>query len=80
VELATTCNNNEKRLDAEKNAELSTKWTKTTWKGFGYTIRRGRNTDVKALLLPNDDIFIVYNRQQYIKTFVLSEFSFHAFN
>jgi len=32
--LTTTCNKNEQQQDAKNNAELYTKWTKTTWKIF----------------------------------------------
>jgi len=32
--LAATCNKNEQQQGAKNNAELSTKWTKTTWKTF----------------------------------------------
>lgn len=33
IKLATTCNTNEQQ-DAKNNAELQTKWTKTSWKTF----------------------------------------------
>jgi hypothetical protein len=45
IKLAT-CNKNEQQQDAKTNAELQTKWTKTTWKNFGETIRRGRNGSI----------------------------------
>jgi hypothetical protein len=32
----------------QNNAELYTKWTKTIWKTFEETIRRGRNRSLKA--------------------------------
>jgi hypothetical protein len=32
----------------KNNAELQTKWMKTSWKTFGETIRRGRNRSIKA--------------------------------
>ena len=35
-------------LCAYNNAELQTKWMKTTWKAFEETIRRGLNRSIKA--------------------------------
>jgi hypothetical protein len=40
--MATTCNTNEQQEVAKNNAELKTKWTKTTWKAFEKIIRRRR--------------------------------------
>jgi hypothetical protein len=48
MKLATTSNKNEQQEDAKNIAELWTKWTKTTWKTFEKTIRRGRNRHLKA--------------------------------
>jgi 23S rRNA maturation mini-RNase III len=53
--LATTCNKNEQQQNAKNNADLWTEWTKTTWKAFEETIRRDRNTPVKASLRTVDD-------------------------
>jgi hypothetical protein len=41
-DMATTCNRNEQQQDAKNNVELQTEWTKTTWKTFEQTIRRGQ--------------------------------------
>ena len=38
-----------------KNAELWTQWTKTTWKTFEETVRRGRSRSIKAELVTDDD-------------------------
>jgi len=46
--LATTCGKNEQQQDGKNSSELQTEWTKTTWKTFEKTIRRGRNRSVKA--------------------------------
>jgi len=46
--LATTCNKNKQEQDAKNNAELWNEWTKTTWKSFELTIRRGQNKSIKA--------------------------------
>ena len=35
----------------QNNAELYTKWTKTTWKTFEETIRRGWNRSIKAYVV-----------------------------
>ena len=48
IKLATTCIKNEQEQDAENNAELETKWTKTSLKTFEETIRRGRNRSITA--------------------------------
>jgi len=53
--LATTCNKNEQQQDAKNNAELQTKWTKTTWKTFEGTVRRDRNRSIEAKLVTDDD-------------------------
>ena len=53
--LATTCNKNEQRKNCKNNAELSIKWTKTTWKAFQNIIRRGRNRFIKAYFVTDDD-------------------------
>ena len=37
IKVATTCNKNEQQQDATSNAELQTKWTKTTWNTFEET-------------------------------------------
>ena len=42
IKLVTTRNKNEQQQDAKNNVELQTKWTKTTWKTFEETMRRGR--------------------------------------
>jgi len=55
MKLATTCNKNEQQQGAKNNAELWTKWTKTTWKTFQETVRRGRNRSIKAYLRTVDD-------------------------
>ena len=54
IKLATTCNKNG-RQDAKNNAELQTKWTKTTWKTFEETIRRSRNRSIRAELVTDND-------------------------
>jgi phosphoribosylaminoimidazole-succinocarboxamide synthase len=46
--LSTTCNKSGQQQDYHNNAELYAKWTKTTWKTFEETIRRGRNRSTKA--------------------------------
>jgi len=46
--FAAICKKNEKQ-DVINNAKLWTKWTKTTWKTFEETIRRGRIRSIKAL-------------------------------
>jgi hypothetical protein len=38
----------------KKNAELQTSWTKSNWKTFEETFRRGCNRSMKALLVTND--------------------------
>jgi len=38
-----------------ENVELQSKWTKTTGKTFGETIRRSRNWSIKAYLVTDDD-------------------------
>ena len=48
TKLVTICDKNEQQQDAKNNAELQTKWTKTTWKDFEKTVRRGRNRSIKA--------------------------------
>jgi len=48
MKLATTRNRNEQQQAAKNNYELQIKWTKTTWKSFEETIRRGRNRSIKA--------------------------------
>ena len=48
IKLAATCNKNEQQQGAKNNAELYTKWTKTTWKTFEETIRRCRCGSIKA--------------------------------
>jgi hypothetical protein len=53
--LATTCNTNEQQQDDKNNAELYTEWTKTSWKTFEETIRRGRYRSIKAQLLTDED-------------------------
>jgi hypothetical protein len=50
LKLAASCNKNE-QLDAKRNAELWTNWTKA----FEGTIRRGRNRSIKAELVTYDD-------------------------
>jgi hypothetical protein len=45
LRLVTRMSNN--RMP-ENNAELQTKWTKTTWETFEEIIRRGRNRPIKA--------------------------------
>jgi len=42
VKLTATYSKNEQQQDAKNNAELETKWTKTTWKTPEETIRRDR--------------------------------------
>ena len=42
IKLATTNNKDEQQQDGKNNAELQTKWKKTTWKTFAEIIRRGR--------------------------------------
>ena len=59
TKLATTRNKNEQQ-DAKNNDDcVQTKWTKTPWKTFEETIRRGRSRSSKALLVTdngdNDD-------------------------
>jgi hypothetical protein len=44
-----------RRRRCKNNAELQTKWTKTTWKTFKETIRLSRNKSIKASLLTDDD-------------------------
>jgi len=44
IKLATKSKKNEGKHDDKNNAELQTKWTKTTWKTFQKNIRRGRNS------------------------------------
>ena len=46
--MATKCKKNERKQDDKNNAELQTKWTKTTRKTFKENIRRGRNMSMKA--------------------------------
>ena len=46
---------NEQQQDTKNNAELETKWTKTTWKTFEDTARRERNGSNKAQLMMDDD-------------------------
>jgi len=46
IKMAMTCSKNEQKQDAKSNAELQAKWTKTTWKIFEETIRRGRNRSI----------------------------------
>jgi hypothetical protein len=41
-----TCSENEQKRDNKNNAELQTKWMKTTWKTCEETIRRGRDTSI----------------------------------
>jgi hypothetical protein len=41
-DMATTCNGNEQQQDAKNNVELLAEWTKTSWKTFEETIRRGK--------------------------------------
>ena len=55
IKVAVIFSKNEQQQDAKNNAELQTKWTKTTWKTFEGTIRRGRNRSIKALLVTDDD-------------------------
>jgi len=43
-----TCNMNEQQQDAKNNAELLTKWTKTTSKTCEEYIRRSRNRSIMA--------------------------------
>jgi len=51
IRLATTCNRDEQRQDAKNNAELQTKWAKTTWKTFEVNIRRGRKRSIKRMMM-----------------------------
>ena len=51
IELATTCNKNEQQQDAKSNAELLTKWTKTTWK----TLERVLDETETGLRSPTGD-------------------------
>ena len=53
--MATTCNKNEQQQDIKSNAELWTKWTKTTRKTLEETTRRGRKRYIKAWLVTDDD-------------------------
>jgi len=46
--LAMTCNKNERQENTKSNAELHTRWKKTTWQSFEETISRGRNRSIKA--------------------------------
>jgi hypothetical protein len=55
IRLATKCNKNGHRQNAKNNAELWIKWTKTTWKAFEDTVRRGRNMFFKAYFVTDDD-------------------------
>ena len=68
LEFATICNKNEQQ-NAKTNAELQTKWKKTTWKAFEETIRQGRNRSFKARLVTDDgddDILNEENRKIYL--------------
>ena len=38
IVVNTTCNKNEQQQDAKNNAELYSKWTRTSWKTFEETI------------------------------------------
>jgi len=73
ISLATIYGKNEQQQDAKTNAELCTKWTKTTWKAFQETIRRGRNRSIEAYLVTDatadddDDIFKEENRKIYVR-------------
>jgi hypothetical protein len=49
IKLATPCNKNEHKKDAKNNAELLIKWTKTIWKIFEVSLKRGQS----GLLVPN---------------------------
>ena len=55
IKFTATCNTNKQEQDAKKNSELQAKSTKTTWKTFEETFRRGRNRSIKAKLLTFDD-------------------------
>ena len=48
IQFTTTCNKNEQQRDGKNNAELETKWAKTTWKTFEETIRRRGNRSTEA--------------------------------
>jgi len=48
LECAEACNKNEQQQDAKNNAELQTKWTKTSRKIIEATIRRGYNWPIKT--------------------------------
>ena len=61
-----TCNMNEQQQDAKNNAELQTKLTKTTWKIFEDTVRRGRNGYIKVYLVTEDD-----DDYEYFKTYIM---------
>jgi hypothetical protein len=54
IKLATTRNKNEQD-DAKNNAELQTKWTKTTRKTFKESIRLSWNRSIKSSLITDDD-------------------------
>jgi hypothetical protein len=47
--------NNNRQQDARNNAELQTRWTKTTWNIFEEIIRRDRNRSIKAWHVKDDD-------------------------
>jgi hypothetical protein len=46
---------NKQKQDAKNNAELQTKWTKTTLKTLEETIRWGRNRSIKVYLVMDED-------------------------
>jgi hypothetical protein len=48
IKVAVTCNKNVQQQGTENNSELYTRWTKTTWKNFEETLRRGRNRSINA--------------------------------
>jgi rubrerythrin len=55
IKLFATYNKNKQQQDVKNNVKLQTKWTKTTWKTFEETIRRGRNRSIKAWLVMDED-------------------------
>jgi len=57
--MATTCNKNKQQQDGKSNVELYTKWTKTTWKAYDGTIRRGRYRSIKAEHVTVVVVFVV---------------------